>query len=763
MSYIAPSTFSNNPIKVQFDEVIALLDQVHQLIDNGSSAEVSKASSILKSILPLYKEISSNEESKTQEGQDTLQLIKLKLTEETNRVLDKRKEAKKGALAGQPQTPKVVEPQRPPLLQGYLKKQGEKGIVKTYKRRWFQQKDTKLYYYEKEGDTESYGFINLPDMLNVKTSDTGFELVTPGRTYVMQVFKPSDLNYWTEGLKEYKKYFTAYQNSLKLGTALDQSVTHGSLGDLRRMTNMMNEYNIDTAPISASGGSLRDFRKASMAEPPTSIHVAPPTASSNSYSGPSTLDNAMRQQQQQQKAAEEADKLKQRQEEERERAARELEAKEQSERMEKLRIQEEMNHLKDIEHAQHEQVTHTGEASVLAHATTVPSSVPDSSAQPSHQSPTQQRKINQDDNNNHNNTTRRQSITITPTMEDTSPTLRSPKKIDLELNRKTIEEEVTKRMLVQQEELLEIERQRRAELENEILKLKDIITKQASDERKKTSIKLDLQLREEEIDRLKKNLVFVEAKVVSLENQNAELTKSSRSYASDFPWAEEIANRDKTILALHERVDDLSSNLKLKENAVSVIRRENEMLREETEKKDRYISSLVDRSRSDSKSSQRYSVSGDVTKLRESALAHQSQNSFLAAELKRLETDNKVKLEMKDQRLKELEKLLNESVYNFQSLREMLHGASTSEYCGRIEKENQEIKREYFLALGVSIKLHRSAAGQPTNVDVQSLYEEVVKSSVPVNNWPEWDIECFGATGPPSRSKHHASHHQSQQ
>eukprot|EP01133_Synstelium_polycarpum_P004248 gene4248-4956_t len=573
-------------IQSQFVEVRALLDQVHSLIDNGSQSDVAKASSILKSILPVYKEIMANDESKAPGNYELVKEIKVRLSEETNRVISKRDEVKRNqenvTLVKQV---KPIELPRPPPLQGYLKKLGEKGIVKSYKKRWFLQSDTKLYYYEKEGDTNSYGYINLPDMLSVKTIDSGFELSTPGRTYNFQVLKASDLNYWTEGLKEFKKYYVSLQNTLRFASdsgmspssqhQQQQPANHGSLGDLRRAT--------AAADMMQPMHSSQVYRKSTMME---------------------------------------------------------------------------------------------GVGSGLGSSTTAAAS-----------------NANQDGAHNS------------------------------EIERKHIEDSVRKEMLAQQDQMLDIEIQRRVDLEKEVARLKQVVAKQQEAERAVSNIKFDLQIRDEEIDRLKKELAITEANVLSMERDKQQNNKPAESFPSEYAWSQEIATRDKTIFTLRSRIGELDESLKLKENAVTVIKRENELLREETEKKDKYISDLIDRSR-DPKSPQRKSL--DVNKLRESLHAHQSQNGFLMAEIHRLETQNQVQAEIKNEQIDEMKKSLDESIYQYQHLRELLIGASLNEYCKKVEKENIDVKKEYFLSLAVSVKLHRSLAGEMANVDTVSLYDEVM-------------------------------------
>ncbi|EFA81498.1 pleckstrin domain-containing protein [Heterostelium album PN500] len=830
MSYVH-STLSSKSIREQFSEAKALLDQVRQLIDSGSQSEVAKASSILKSILPLYKDITANEESKIPEYLEQLKEIKVRLTEETNRVIQKRDEAKKAALTSsssaddrqqqqaqaqqqqQQNSPFVKSelPQRPPLLQGYLKKLGEKGLVKSYKKRWFLQKDNKLYYYEKEGDTTSFGFINLPDMIGVKTIDSGFELVTPGRVYNFQVLKAADLNYWTEGLKEFKKYYTALQNSLKQANSSSMSdlpSNQMSLGDLRRLSTIDNSSG--SGSTSTSGGSQRDYRKMSMVDGNTNTTTTSGNSNNNnsnngtnygSYSnGGGSMEAMMKKREEEEKEAE-AKRQKER-EEERQRKIKEEEEEQQRKKREQeeelkkqqlnderlkreeQKIVEEMKKFDEDRERQQQQDKVKDEEDQRQKKL-----IEEMNEKQRERERQQQQQQQQQDNNNNNNDNDqndyqndRKSISLnstpivsspavvdspvaTPTSstpgvvgnnEYSSPYLKSSSypntpagysQVDETALRKKIEEEVTKRLMSQQDELLEIERQRRLSLESEIQKLKEIIAKQAQSEKSNANIKLELQYRDEEIDRLKKDLSIANDNITTLQKDNETLAaKPKESFPHEYEWAAEISNRDREILSLREQIGEISANLKLKENAVSVIKRENEMLREETEKKDKYINSLNERNRDSATIKSGASGGGaagnkgtiDINKLKESVLAHQSQNSFLISEIQRLETDMELLKEIKAEETEELTRSLNECIYQYRTLREKLLGTNETEYCKKIEKENLLIKKEYFLTLAVSVKLHRGMAGESTNINIHNLYDESIRANIDYKQWPEW-------------------------
>jgi hypothetical protein len=89
-------------------------------------------------------------------------------------------------------------------IQGWLKKKGDKGIVKGWKNRWFQEKERKIYYYRSRDDNEPLGFIDIDKISSIsKTADGafGFAVGVPGRVYVLQAFTDGDRQEWLRLLK----------------------------------------------------------------------------------------------------------------------------------------------------------------------------------------------------------------------------------------------------------------------------------------------------------------------------------------------------------------------------------------------------------------------------------------------------------------------------------------------------------------------------------------------------------------------------------
>lgn len=96
-----------------------------------------------------------------------------------------------------------------PKLEGWLHKRGDVGIVLdwTWKQRYFREnEDGKLYYFDDRNTTspsDSKGKIDLAVVTKIEVNPSmnlGFNIVTPGRTYVLRATSKADLHYWTTNL-----------------------------------------------------------------------------------------------------------------------------------------------------------------------------------------------------------------------------------------------------------------------------------------------------------------------------------------------------------------------------------------------------------------------------------------------------------------------------------------------------------------------------------------------------------------------------------
>jgi hypothetical protein len=76
-------------------------------------------------------------------------------------------------------------------MEGYLFKQGEKGLVKSWRRRWFLMDDEKMFYFKDKGEPV-VGFINLNQAGTVTVNDRthardgyGFQVLFSTKTQII--------------------------------------------------------------------------------------------------------------------------------------------------------------------------------------------------------------------------------------------------------------------------------------------------------------------------------------------------------------------------------------------------------------------------------------------------------------------------------------------------------------------------------------------------------------------------------------------------
>ena len=89
-------------------------------------------------------------------------------------------------------------------ISGYLLKQGEKGLVRAWKKRWFTLRESRLYYYKAEDDSVPINFVDMRDAVVSdpgdpnKQNDFGlkFQLVVDKRVYRLKCLSLDDAKRW---------------------------------------------------------------------------------------------------------------------------------------------------------------------------------------------------------------------------------------------------------------------------------------------------------------------------------------------------------------------------------------------------------------------------------------------------------------------------------------------------------------------------------------------------------------------------------------
>lgn len=94
-------------------------------------------------------------------------------------------------------------------LCGYLEKFGEKGIIKTWKRRWFVYDPRRclLHYYHRPQDVEPLGNINISNASFRADDKSLFEVISDGRTYQLQAPDRNTMLFWLQELQTRRRLF----------------------------------------------------------------------------------------------------------------------------------------------------------------------------------------------------------------------------------------------------------------------------------------------------------------------------------------------------------------------------------------------------------------------------------------------------------------------------------------------------------------------------------------------------------------------------
>eukprot|EP01102_Stenamoeba_stenopodia_P010396 TRINITY_DN3125_c0_g1_i2.p1 TRINITY_DN3125_c0_g1~~TRINITY_DN3125_c0_g1_i2.p1 ORF type:complete len:668 (+),score=153.02 TRINITY_DN3125_c0_g1_i2:344-2347(+) len=122
-----------------------------------------------------------------------------------------------------------------PVLKGILYKQGAKGIVRGWKKRWFSLKNnTQIHYYKSAEELQSLGYIDANAITSIReTPNTGlrrdrgeylFEVHTPNRVYHLLANNENLMKYWIQGLSLLVQLVKAPPNQRAALTGANQTV-----------------------------------------------------------------------------------------------------------------------------------------------------------------------------------------------------------------------------------------------------------------------------------------------------------------------------------------------------------------------------------------------------------------------------------------------------------------------------------------------------------------------------------------------------------
>jgi hypothetical protein len=106
----------------------------------------------------------------------------------------------------------------PEGLQGFLLKEGTRGIKRGWKRRWFSTEENRLNYYLSRGDKDPIGVITILPTYTIEADQAAktFSIKGPSQVYKFQTLAAEDVSTWVNGLKELAKFYENNSSKLKI-------------------------------------------------------------------------------------------------------------------------------------------------------------------------------------------------------------------------------------------------------------------------------------------------------------------------------------------------------------------------------------------------------------------------------------------------------------------------------------------------------------------------------------------------------------------
>lgn len=154
---------------------------------------------------------------------------------------------------------------------GYLWKKGEKR--KTWKKRWFVLRSSKLCYYKNEKEYQLLRYIDMADVhsiaaIELKGRDNTFGIVTPRRAYYVKARDRAEMEEWTQALNDVKTQMS--QRNTMTSEMADLSMTPS--------TRVRSNVASDTSPSSSQQGRQHASSQSAISRAATSAAAATPAS-----------------------------------------------------------------------------------------------------------------------------------------------------------------------------------------------------------------------------------------------------------------------------------------------------------------------------------------------------------------------------------------------------------------------------------------------------------------------------------------------------
>jgi PH domain len=631
--------------------------------------------------------------------------------------------------------------EKPTALAGWLRKQGEKGVFKIWKRRYFEQRsdEGQLDYFKRQGAYEACGHVGLSSIrrLVARVHDNRHYIdvhVSSGRVYKLLADSAKDMLYWSRGIAAWRRWqLTQRANAAALPRSFDEGSPLGTSRFSSQPTPTVHGHDghdgleralrfaaspSDSEGIASGGGGERSgsYQRGVLAPPPSPTSGSSATASHHSepnyarYSGGVSSSSS--------------------------------------------------SLLFDRDSSE------PGADKGPADNNVADDSQSDSSE--SESSDQHEEDGNDDDDGDASGDNVRSDNARSDNVKeleeqvgnDEDASSASEQSNSEHDDDSTTQQHLKDRQIAEQKEQLEAMQRRLAELEAE----RDEWRAQQQQVEPVESVALSSSA-PQPIGEFLASLA-----AVFTPEQRAIVEQRLLAFVDEFRTTED------QVALLKEQQEAAHEQIKLKDQRVRSLEQDRKRLERERDAKDRHID-ILDSQLKEARGTSRYASVGAassssrherrgrggagagrdseapraaalVAELRESCKAHQTQSAFLSAELTRVEQSSKAQLKAKDEHLDDLKRELADVRHAYQQLRKkaLLAEGVDDDALSELEK----VRKELFYALAVGIKLNLALNGTSCNVDIASMYEDA--RNIDYRRWNDWIMRQIERSSPSSSS-----------